>query len=127
MEITTEINKEKNIRRHIVKGTIDRSEFIQSLKEIYNSSDFDPKMNALWDLQEADFSDVFSEDITAFIDSFDRKWGCGEEIKIALVVSSDLSYGMSRMFEIMRGNLTSNEIVVFRDINKAKEWIEVET
>jgi len=127
MEISTEINKKKNIRSHIVRGAIDISELTEYLKEIYNSPDFDPEMNVFWDLRKADFSYVSSEDVWSFKRYVGNNWGTEGKSKAALVVSHDFDYGMSRMYQNMMDGETSSEIVVFRDIEKAKEWVEVET
>ena len=127
MEISTEINKEKNMRCHIVRGVVDISELTNCLKEIYNSSDLDPDMNVFWDLQKADLSRISTEEVSAFMKYVSSQWGAGGTSKAALVVSRDLEYGMSRMYEMMMGGATSSKIAVFRDIDKAKEWIEAET
>ena len=42
--------------------------------------------------------------------------------KVALLAGSDLSYGLSRMFEVLREQDYS-DIYVFRDEDKAMEWI----
>ena len=127
MEISTEINKKKNIRSHIVIGVIDISELTEYLKEIYNSSDFDLEMNVFWDLQEADFSCISTENVSSFMGYVSKQWGTGGKSKAALVVSRDLAYGMSRMYQTLMDGATSSEIAVFRDKDKAKEWIEAET
>ena len=101
MEISTEINKKKNIRCHIVRGVIDVRELTEYLKEIYNFSDFDSGMSVLWDLQEADFSSVSKEDVRSLMEYVGKQWGKGGKSKAALVVSHDLDYGLSRMYQIM--------------------------
>lgn len=124
MEISTEINKKKNIRVHTVRGIIDINDLAGQLKEIYSSSCFDPDMNVFWDLQKADFSNVSSEDTMSFMEFVSKHWGTGGKSKAALVVSRDLEFGMSRMYQIMMEGATSSKIAVFRDTDKAKEWIE---
>ena len=56
-----------------------------------------------------------------------KLWGTGGKSRAALVVSDNFDYGMSRMYQMMMEGSTSSEVVVFKDINKAKEWIEAET
>jgi hypothetical protein len=41
----------------------------------------------------------------------------------AIVVQSDLGFGMSRMYELLRGDLTQT-IRVFRDVDQAKRWLD---
>ena len=127
MEISTEIKKEKNIRYHIVSGAIDVNELIKYLKGIYDASNFNSEMNVFWNLQKADSSTVSSKDVDILSEYVGKQWGKGGKSKAALVVSHDLDYGMSRMYQMMMEGSTSSEVVVFKDINKAKEWIEAET
>ncbi len=42
--------------------------------------------------------------------------------RVAMVATRDLTYGMFRMWEVQRGNI-DYEVRVFRDFNKALEWI----
>ena len=127
MKISTEINKKKNMRLHIVKGVIDINELTEYLKEIYNSLDFDSGMNVLWDLRKADFSRVSTEEVWGFKKFVADYWGKGGKSKAALVVSHDSDYVMSIIYQNMIDKETSSEILIFKDIEKAKEWIEAET
>jgi hypothetical protein len=109
---------------------IDISELTECLKEIYNSSDFDPEMNIFWDLQKADFSCISTEDVQSFMNYVSRQWGTGGKSKAALIVSSDLGYGMSRMYQSLMDGSNSNEIAILKDIkdiNEANKWIEAGT
>ena len=126
MKITTEVNLKKKIRYHIVKGAIDVHELSEYLKDLYNSLDSGPDMNACWDLQEADFTSVSSEDVRVIMKYVNQHWGKEGKNKAALVVSRDLGYGMSRMFQAMMDGKSSNEINIFKDINEAKKWIEAD-
>lgn len=121
MEISTVIDKKKNIRWHIVKGVIDVGELTEYLKEIYNSSDLHSEMNVFWDLQKADFSSVPTEEIKSFIIYVANQWGQKGTSKAALVVSHDFGYGISRMYQMMMEGESQSEIAIFRDINEAKK------
>jgi len=124
MEISTEIDKKKNIRWHVVRGVIDVRELGEYLKGIYATSDSYSEMSVFWDLQEADFSSVTSEDVRSFMAYAGKIWGKEGKSRAALVVSRDLDFGMTRMYQIMMEGKTSSAIEVFKDKNKAKEWIE---
>jgi hypothetical protein len=122
MEISTEIKK--NIRWHTVRGVIDIEKLTEYLKEIYSLSNFDSEMKVFWDLQEADFTSVSTEDLQHFKEYIGKQWGKEGKSKAALVVPHDLAYGLSRMYEIMMESESSSEITVFRCKDKAKEWIK---
>jgi len=42
--------------------------------------------------------------------------------RVAMVASTDLTYGMFRMWEVQRGDI-DYEVRVFRDIEEARDWI----
>ncbi len=123
MEISTEINKNNNIRCHTIKGLIDASELIGFFEKLYSLPDFDLGMKALWDLREADFSALLPSDIRSIMDCVGQRWGKDGKSKAAIVASRDLDYGMSRMFQIMLDGETTSKVTVFKDINKAEEWL----
>ena len=127
MEISTEINKKKNIRSHIVIGAVHISELTEYLKVIYNTPDLDTEMNVFWDLRKADFSSISSEEVRSFMGFVSKQWGTGGKSKAALVVSSDFEFGMSRMYQIMMDGATSSDIAIFRNVDEANEWIEAGT
>ena len=124
MEITTKV--EGNIRWHIVKGVININELTEYLKKIYSSQDFDSNMNVFWNLYGADFSLVTAEDIFHFKDYVGAHWGKEGKSKAALVVPNEIGYGMSRIYEIMMESDFPSSIEVFKDIVKAREWIEAD-
>ncbi len=126
MEISTEINKEKNIRQHTIKGRIDVSKLIDFLKGIHTAPDFDLEMKVLCDLREADFASVASSDFKLISDNVGSKWGKDGKNKAALVATRDLDYGLSRMYQIMLGGVTPSSVTVFKDMDKAKAWIEAD-
>jgi len=126
MDISAEIDKQKNIRWHVVRGRIDVRELAEYLKGIYASSDSNSEMNVFWDLQKADFSSVSSDDVRTFMAYVGKIWGKGGKSKAALVVSNDLDFGLSRMYQIMMEGATSSAIEVFKDKKRAKEWIEAD-
>ncbi len=127
MEISTEINKKENLRCHIVRDAIDISDLTEHLNGIYNSSDFDPEMNVLWDLSNSDFSSVAMEDVWFLKKFVSNYWGTKGKSKAALVISHDSNNVMSSIYKNMMKGPTSSEIVIFRDIEKAQKWLETKT
>ena len=51
-------------------------------------------------------------------------WGVKGKKRSALVVGSELDFGLSRMYETMLGMLSRSEINVFRDMTEAKAWVD---
>ena len=123
MEISTQFNAEENQRIHKVEGTIDVDQIKEMLSALYNSPDYDPNMNALWDLRAADFTSVTTEQITSLTGMVEKYWGKGGQGKAALIVSRDLDYGLSRMYEMLLSGSSPDKVMVFRDYDEAENWL----
>jgi hypothetical protein len=123
MEITTRIDGENNLRTHAVKGVINVRELKGKMEKYYKSPEYDPDMNSLWDLSGADFRDVKPEHVRSLAEMVSRSWG-GTGSKAALVVSQDLGYGLSRMYEMLLSGISSSNVMVFRSTDEAGKWLE---
>jgi hypothetical protein len=123
MILTTNIDKEANLRLHTVTGAVEKDAVLARLSEIYSRSDFDPDMNVLWDLREADLSSFSSADIETVRDFVGERWGTGGTSRAALIVSRDVDFGLSRMYQMLLEGYTSSSVQVFRDYDEAFNWI----
>ena len=121
MDILTEI--EGNIRRHVVNGVINIGELKGYLKDVVYSSEVDRKRDVLWDLQESDFSEISSTELMSFVEFVRTHWGKDGMNKAAIVVSQELGYEMTRMYQVLLGMKVPNQVEVFRDITDAKKWL----
>ena len=123
MEISTQIDRKRNVRIHRLIGPTSVPELEKISAGFYKSPDYDLGMNALWDLKDADFSSVTSSDIDSIVGLAKKLWGQGGKRKVALVVTKELDYGLSRMYEILMSEVTSDNIMVFKDYDKAEKWL----
>lgn len=123
MEFTTHIDEGANLRMHKVSGVVTKESLIERLNEIYSAPDFISDMNVLWDLREADLSSFQSPDIQHLRDFVKDHWATGGTSKAALVVSRDLDFGLSRMYEFFIKDRTTNDVRVFRDMDEARDWV----
>ena len=117
----------KAIRTHTVKGLVNLQEFNDILTAIYNAPEFDPKMNSLWDVREADFTAVTAPEIRALANFVRANWEEKKMQKAAIVVSGLFDFGITRMYEQILGPATAGKVVVFRNIRTALDWIEGRT
>ena len=122
MDITTEINREKNLRIHKIDGLIDIGELKTMLAAYYSSPDYDPNMNAIWDLTNADTSAVTSHDVSSLAELVKQHWGKTAS-KAALVANKDLNFGLSRMYESLVSDGESHNVMVFKEIADALNWL----
>jgi hypothetical protein len=118
MEISITI--ENNIRMQIVRGMVDIQAFTGYLKQLYNSPGFDPGMNILWDFREADFSLVPTQDIYPFQEVVRKYWGKGGKTRLAIVVSEDIGYDLTKIWQTLMEFNFPNRIEIFDDIETAK-------
>ena len=124
MKISTQINKEKNLRIHKIDGLVNSNEVKEMLAMFYKSPEYDPDMNALWDMGGADFSTVTSEEIASITRMVENNSGQGNKIKVALIVTGDLEFGLSRMIDTQLSASTSIEVIVSRNYDEAEKWLE---
>ena len=124
MNISTKINAEKKLRIHVVEGSININELAKFLKNLYNSDEISPSLNVFWDLRKADFSKVSSSQIRNFTEFIGKNWGIGGKNKAALIVSKDLDYGLSRMYQMLMDNVSQSKISIFKDMDEAEKWID---
>lgn len=124
MEFDTRIDKSANLRIHKVSGTVTVADLVAKLKELYSSPTFEPDMNVLWDLRDARIESAKSpeiDDLSLFVAGH---WATSGKSKAALVVSGDFEYGLSRMYEVFLESKSPNDVMVFRNIEKAMAWVK---
>ena len=76
----------------------------------------------MWDLREADLSPLDSEDlrqIAAFSSALRGERG---NARVAAVSSEDLSFGITRMYEVV-GEVAHLQFKAFRDFDQAVAWV----
>jgi hypothetical protein len=115
-----EIDPARRLVHVRVVGMLCDQDLLDGDAELRGDPDFDPAYRQLVDLREADGTAVTSEGVRELA----RKPSLFlPGAKRAIVVASDLGYGMARMFELMRSN-RSGEIRVFESFDDALRWIE---
>jgi hypothetical protein len=122
MHIDTQFDLERSVRIHRVSGTANLCEFEESLRTLYASPKFNPDINALWDIRQADFSDVGPNDIRALMQLVASHWGKDGKCRAAIVVSGMAEYGIARMYESQFGTAAPCKIKVFMDVELAWKW-----
>ena len=122
MHIETQFDLEKSVRIHQVSGVVNLSEFEEGLRALYASPKFNPDLNALWDVRQADFSNVSPNDVRSLMQMVASHWGKDGKCRAAIVVAGMAEYGISRMYESQFGPAAPCKIKVFMDIELAWKW-----
>jgi len=126
MNIVTVFDPERMIRTHQVSGTISLPAFRGILPALYSSKQFNPDMNALWDLRQADFSRIMPEDVRNLMHVVVSNWGRGGRCHSAILVASETEYGVARTYVSQFGQAAPCQIKVFQEVDEARQWLGLE-
>ena len=122
MEIRLKIDKSLNIRVHTVDGVLTKENLFTYLGRLYSSADFDPSMNLLWDLRNADLSSFSLPEVVTVRDFVEKGLSTPKALKAALVVASHIDFTLSTMYEtLLKGSAISTK--VFFNIADAEKWV----
>ena len=124
MKLETKINKKSKFRIHIFTGDFDFDALFEALVSVYDDPDFDPDLNSVWNLIYVEGIEKTTTDqiqkIVAYVSWKREKYG---RMKTAIVVSSRIHYGIARMYEQSLEAASKSEIMVYRDLESALQWI----
>jgi hypothetical protein len=123
MAISTHIDPGTGARTHTVTGDLKVFDVRRTLEDAYARPEFRPEASALWDLREAT-GDVPTEDVRHLVDFVTKMVGDGEQGKVAIIIPSDLDFGLSRMYETILGGQSRKPMKVFQDIDEAQSWLD---
>jgi hypothetical protein len=125
MKIETTIDNKYKIRRHTLSGTFEFDALYSTLEDIYSDSEFDPELNSIWDMTNLAGIQLITPDqlkqVVAFVSKERSTYGL---IKTALIVSKKIDFGIARVYELSMKSESNNEVMVFKDVEKAEEWIK---
>ncbi len=104
-------------------GNYNFGEFRRFYSDLLNHPQFKPGSKMLYDARELDFSKMKPTDINELVKlekELKEKRGTG---KTTYVVSTDIGFGMLRMFELNRIENQENPLMIFRGLTEAEKWI----
>lgn len=123
MPITFHFRAEDNLVICVHKGDRPDDEFLAACKNMYRNELYDLSMNRLIDMREAvsdTRSTVALRQLAEFVNM--QFIESNEHPKIAVIAPNDLSFGISRMYEIF-ADAVPWELVVFRSVDAALAWL----
>ncbi len=123
MPIHTSVDAERRLITHVVSGNLIMAEVQQAFENGLAHPDFRPGMNVVWDFRECSFARLKTDDIRSQADHIRRQTEDRETAyKAAVLVSTDVGYGMSRMFDAYADGMPC-QVRVFRDADEAHRWL----
>lgn len=105
-------------------GRVDADIFCDAMQAIYTDPDWQPGMQALWDLRYIDQLVITPEDIpqiTQVVDSFRDVLGNGNA---AFVAPHEPVHSIANLL-VLRTHVPERQRRVFRQISDALEWLNV--
>jgi hypothetical protein len=119
MPVFFKIYKERRLVMSTVSGVVTLADAVAHREDLRKHPDFDPSFSQLVDLSnvtEIEFSregvERFAQDTIFSLNS-----------RRAAVATSDLVYGLARMFETLRESKGEEGLRVFRHLDEALEWV----
>lgn len=104
-----------------VSGVFTYEDTINALDDFFNNG-VTPYL--LWDFTNADVSGITQEDMELIIEYAKSNAPLRKNGRTAIVVNHDLAFGLSRMYDTL-SEIREHPIThcVFRDMDKAKNWL----
>jgi hypothetical protein len=121
--IETAIKKDADLTIHKATGKISSTELIAAINKYYSGV---TTRLILWDFTEADLGSIKSSELEEIIVLTKKYANLRPNGKTAMAASSDLGFGMGRMFELQEEFVKPNIVLhrSFRDREKALLWLQ---
>jgi len=125
MPVKTVIDQERDITEHIASGDVIDDEMFEAQREFYDNG---PTSLQLWDMTECSVTGVTIGGMRTFIEKASRQGVARKNGKTAVVVNSQLQYGLARMAEAF-AEFASIPFAfrVFRERDEAVVWLKEES
>jgi hypothetical protein len=120
------INEELGVVLSSLVGAISDSDLLPSYKQLYENEKWKPGFHEIVDLRNAQMNGVTSEglrQLSSLVESYTN--GKCESFKTAVIAPEDLPFGLARIYAAISSE-TPERVMVFRDLNKAFEWLGIE-
>ncbi len=123
MSVVTVFDPDCMVRSHTVTGNVSLAAFRGLLPGLYTSKQFNPDMNAFWDLRRADLSGILPEDVRELMHVVMSLWGRSGKCHSAILVASENEFGVARTYASQFGRDAPCQIRIFLDLDEARRWI----
>ena len=123
MPVNHTIDIEARLVRIVGSGVVTDDEMVRCVADLRADPALEPNMNTLSDMRDIDVaftSEGVSRLVTVMRNSADRRVAA----RAAIVVNSEVAFGMGRMFELRAEQADELSIRIFRDMAEALEWLD---
>jgi hypothetical protein len=119
MIVNTVVDKKASVMIHTVTGEMTFDEIKSSYEAILSHPDYQEDMNSIWDMRNADASKFDRQDVIRLARYFETQLKNRAEFKVAVIVSRDLEYDLSRMYQVAAVDLPAK----INNLEEAKKWV----
>ena len=114
------------LHRRVVtfRGPITDRELLEAYEVLLGDPTYDASMDDFIDLREVTHMGVTSSGLHRLITMFEERDSPGFPTRSAILAPTDVLYGVSRMFQTMRGDEPPDEIEVFRSLDETLCWLD---
>jgi hypothetical protein len=114
------------LRRRLARfsGVLGDEHLFGAYGALLERPDYDYGADDLVDLSDVTRLAVTSDGLRQLMGMFAEADELGYRTRLAIVAPADAVYGVSRMYQLMRGDDVPEEIVVFRRLAEATAWLD---
>jgi hypothetical protein len=113
------IDKESRLVMSTGSGVLTVADSLAHQDELLKDPEFDPSFSQLMDLTHITKLEHTSDDVRRVAE----RSVFSPHSRRAILVSADVTFGVARMFEMLRETLGEKGIRVFRELDEALEWV----
>jgi len=121
MEASYEVDSARRVVIVTIQGELSDQDLLDGYDRLVNHPRFRPDYDQMVDMRNANGSQVTARGVRALTR---RPPEFAPTSRRAIVIHSDLGFGMARMFETFRGG-DAGAVRVFTDLEAAKEWLRL--
>jgi len=107
-----------------IRGPFTSGDFDRMNKDILSHKAWRPGLNILFDDTEMDTDNIYTSDIEFIAELIAAMRSDYGHSKMAIVVSSDVQYGLARQLQSMTEAQTGTQIRVFINEEEAASWLK---
>jgi hypothetical protein len=122
MIVNTLVDKKASVMIHTITGEMTFGEIRSSYESVCSHPDFKENMNSIWDIRDADASKFDSQEVIKIARYFETQTKNRTRYKVAVIVSRDLEYGLSKKYQVAAADLPA-KIGIFINLEEAKKWV----
>ena len=123
--ITFVVSTEERIRTARYRGVVDDRLLLDAYSRLITDCNFDPTLDDIVDLRDVSSFEITNNGLRRLVGMLAELDRFGFRTKVAIVAKDDVTFGMGRMYEIMRGMAANSteDIYIFREYDEALRWL----